>query len=224
MCFRGKITAKPCTWEPHLLDWKTHGSEYYECSRYKENPSIAQEANHLKARRALEKYLHYFERFENHNKSLKMEEELRAKIKKKIDEKVNRHEGTWIDWQYLHDAATLLTKCRYTLQYTYPFAYYMENGPRKELVGSPLSRTAYIARNFSSSTSRHSSRRRSRSCRGRWNVPRRRIAATSRIRCTWRSASDARSFRTSSTDCSARCWHFAFPVMLNPPVELVVIF
>ncbi|KAH7729633.1 Protein T12E12.1 [Aphelenchoides avenae] len=114
-------------------DWKTHGSEYYECSRYKENPSIAQEANHLKARRALEKYLHYFERFENHNKSLKMEEELRAKIKKKIDEKVNRHEGTWIDWQYLHDAATLLTKCRYTLQYTYPFAYYMESGPRKEL-------------------------------------------------------------------------------------------
>jgi hypothetical protein len=29
-------------------DWKTHGSEYYECSRYKENPQIAQEANHLK--------------------------------------------------------------------------------------------------------------------------------------------------------------------------------
>ena len=23
-----------------LGDWKTHGSEYYECSRYKENPNI----------------------------------------------------------------------------------------------------------------------------------------------------------------------------------------
>uniref|UniRef100_A0A914RY00 RBR-type E3 ubiquitin transferase n=1 Tax=Parascaris equorum TaxID=6256 RepID=A0A914RY00_PAREQ len=57
-------------------DWKTHGSEYYECSRYKENPSVAQEANH----------------------------------------KVNGHEGTWIDWQHLHRATTLLTKCRYTLQ------------------------------------------------------------------------------------------------------------
>lgn len=114
-------------------DWKTHGSEYYECSRYKENPQIAQEANHLKARRALERYLHYYERFENHHKSLKMEEELRSRIKAKIDEKVRSHEGTWIDWQYLHDAATLLTKCRYTLQYTYPFAYYMEVSPRKEL-------------------------------------------------------------------------------------------
>uniref|UniRef100_A0A914EBJ1 RBR-type E3 ubiquitin transferase n=1 Tax=Acrobeloides nanus TaxID=290746 RepID=A0A914EBJ1_9BILA len=114
-------------------DWKTHGSEYYECSRYKENPSVAQEANNVKARRALEKYLHYFERFENHAKSLKMEEELRRKIKQKIDYKVSHHQGTWIDWQYLHDAASLLTKCRYTLQYTYPFAYYMETDARKEL-------------------------------------------------------------------------------------------
>ncbi|CAJ0931469.1 unnamed protein product, partial [Mesorhabditis belari] len=114
-------------------DWKSHGSEYYVCSRYKENPSVAAEANHVKARRALEKYLHYFERYENHNKSLKMEEELREKIKRKIDAKVNEHEGTWIDWQYLHTAATLLARCRYTLQYTYPFAYYLEKGPRKDL-------------------------------------------------------------------------------------------
>lgn len=42
--------------------------------------------------------------------------------------------GTWIDWQYLLDAANLLAKCRYTLKYTYPYAYYMECGPRKELV------------------------------------------------------------------------------------------
>lgn len=41
--------------------------------------------------------------------------------------------GTWIDWQYLFTAANLLAKCRYTLQYTYPFAYYMDAGPRKEL-------------------------------------------------------------------------------------------
>lgn len=39
-----------------------------------------------------------------------------------------------IDWQCLLDAARLLARCRYTLQYTYPYAYYMEAGPRKELV------------------------------------------------------------------------------------------
>ena len=26
-------------------------------------------------------------------------------------------------------------QCRYTLKYTYPYAYYMEAGPRKTLVG-----------------------------------------------------------------------------------------
>lgn len=29
-----------------LGDWKSHGSEYYECSRYKENPNIANESVH----------------------------------------------------------------------------------------------------------------------------------------------------------------------------------
>ena len=61
-----------------LGNWRTHGSEYYECSRsgfriqetfvtlpmfrYKENPNIANESAHAQAREALKKYLHYFER------------------------------------------------------------------------------------------------------------------------------------------------------------------
>lgn len=116
-----------------LGDWRTHGSEYYECSRYKENPNIANESAHAQAREALKKYLFYFERWENHAKSLRLEEQTLEKIKNRINEKVMSNQGTWIDWQYLLDGADLLAKCRYTLQYTYPYAYYMEIGPRKEL-------------------------------------------------------------------------------------------
>jgi len=116
-----------------LGDWRTHGSEYYECSRYKENPNIAHESAHAQAREALKKYLHYFERWENHSKSMKLEAVTLEKIKNRITEKVMSGCGTWIDWQYLLDAAQLLAKCRYTLQYTYPYAYYMEPSPRKEL-------------------------------------------------------------------------------------------
>lgn len=116
-----------------LGDWKSHGSEYYECSRYKENPNIAHESVHAQAREALKKYLHYYERWENHSKSLKLEEQTLQKIKARINKKVMDSSGTWIDWQYLLDATSLLAKCRYTLQYTYPYAYYMEPGPRKEL-------------------------------------------------------------------------------------------
>lgn len=116
-----------------LGDWKMHGSQYYECSRYKENPNIGNESAHAQAREALKKYLFYFERWENHARSLRLEEVTRRKIQDRINQKVMAKQGTWIDWQYLLDAATLLAKCRYTLQYTYPYAYYLEAGPRKEL-------------------------------------------------------------------------------------------
>ena len=43
-------------------DWKAHGSEYYECSRYKENPNVVNEGAQAQAREALKKYLFYFER------------------------------------------------------------------------------------------------------------------------------------------------------------------
>ncbi|XP_046983563.1 potential E3 ubiquitin-protein ligase ariadne-2 isoform X1 [Schistocerca americana] len=116
-----------------LGDWKSHGSDYYECSRYKENPDAAQESALTRAREALKKYLHYYERWENHSKSLKLEEQTLRNIRRRIDDKIMKAAGTWIDWQYLLDAAALLAKCRYTLQYTYPYAYYMEAGPRKAL-------------------------------------------------------------------------------------------
>ncbi|XP_070164364.1 potential E3 ubiquitin-protein ligase ariadne-2 isoform X2 [Polyergus mexicanus] len=116
-----------------LGDWKAHGSEYYECSRYKENPNIAHESVHAQAREALKKYLHYYERWENHSKSLKLEEQTLEGIKMRINNKVMNASGTWIDWQHLFEAASLLARCRYTLQYTYPYAYYMEPSPRKEL-------------------------------------------------------------------------------------------
>lgn len=51
----------------------------------------------------------------------------------RINNKVMNASGTWIDWQHLFEAASLLARCRYTLQYTYPYAYYMESSPRKEL-------------------------------------------------------------------------------------------
>ncbi|XP_069669657.1 potential E3 ubiquitin-protein ligase ariadne-2-like isoform X1 [Periplaneta americana] len=114
-----------------LGDWELHGTHYYECSRYKDG--LDSHSVQARAREALTKYLHYYERWDNHSKSLKLEEMSLQKMKVRINTKVMNANGTWIDWQFLYDAAILLAKCRYTLQYTYPYAYYMEPGPRKEL-------------------------------------------------------------------------------------------
>ncbi|XP_064401078.1 E3 ubiquitin-protein ligase ARIH2-like [Halichondria panicea] len=109
-----------------LGEWRSH-TGYFECNKYK-----AEKDTTNRARQALEKYLFYYQRWANHTESLRLEEETKRKIVDRIEEKVSSGCGTWIDWQYLIDAAELLRKCRYTLKYTYPFAYY-EEGERKPL-------------------------------------------------------------------------------------------
>ena len=48
--------------------------------------------------------------YENHAKSLKLEEQTIQKITTRIQDMVMTQAGTWIDWQYLLDAAALLKK------------------------------------------------------------------------------------------------------------------
>ena len=147
-----------------LGDCKT--SHLMRCSRYEENPNVANESSQVRAKEAWKKYFHYFERvqyihwyvyrfiatfhnfvfkWENHAKSLRLEEQTLQRIRERIQRKVKTGtDGTWIDWQCVLDAAALLARCRYTLQYTYPFAYYMDAGPRKELVRNNSLNTFYF--------------------------------------------------------------------------------
>ena len=110
-----------------LNDWKTHGASY-DCNRYKANPTQDQ------AREALNRYTHYYHRWINHANSLKFEKEFKEKCDLKIKDKImNGTCGTLVDWEFLIEAADILTKARYTLQYTYPYAYYLENNEIKLL-------------------------------------------------------------------------------------------
>ena len=109
--------------------WDNH-ENYYECSKYKENEDEAKKNEG--ARVSLEKYLFYFSRWQNHTESQNLEAETRAKITSRIEHKVGENEGTWIDWECLLKACDLLEECRHTLKYTYPYAYYLEAGGKKE--------------------------------------------------------------------------------------------
>ena len=111
-----------------LGEWTDYG---HSCSNYKGDPDTEKQKEN--AREALERYLFYYERWQNQSKSLELEEKTLEKIKTKINEKVLSGTATWIDLQYLITAANLLAKCRYSLMYTYPYAYYLQQGPRKSL-------------------------------------------------------------------------------------------
>lgn len=52
----------------------------------------------------------FYDQWENHNKSLQLEAQTYHRIQEKIQERVMNNLGTWIDWQYLHNAAKLLAK------------------------------------------------------------------------------------------------------------------
>ena len=76
----------------------------------------------------LEKYLHYFERYEGHEKSQAFEGELRASTKAKIEAKLGEDGGqTYSEVVYLAEACEQLILCRRALKNTYAYAYFLED-------------------------------------------------------------------------------------------------
>ena len=71
------------------------------------------------------RYLHYYTRFTNHHNSLKFEIEAKGKMEQKIKEMEALGDNTWMDCQYLNEANEALYNCRYTLKFTYVFAFYL---------------------------------------------------------------------------------------------------
>ncbi len=71
----------------------------------------------------MSRYLHYYDRFRNHEHSLDLESKLFTKIHRKFIQ--NEQQLSMNDIQVIEKAFDVLLKCRQTLTYTYPFAYYL---------------------------------------------------------------------------------------------------
>jgi len=119
--------------------WTDHSSDtggYYKCNKYKpeelEQKTGAQTRE--SARAALEKYMHYYTRYANHDKSQKFEKQLREKCEQKMKEltQINKY-SSWVDVEYIQKAVQILIECRGSLKYTYVYGYYLEEGREKQL-------------------------------------------------------------------------------------------
>lgn len=120
-------------------DWKQHGSNtggFYKCNRYKaeELKEKLGEGAKESARAALEKYMHYYKRYANHDRSQKFEKQLREKAEEKMKElqQINKY-SSWLDVEYIQRGVDQLIECRRSLKYTYVYGYYLKDGPEKEL-------------------------------------------------------------------------------------------
>uniref|UniRef100_A0AC34GXJ2 RBR-type E3 ubiquitin transferase n=1 Tax=Panagrolaimus sp. ES5 TaxID=591445 RepID=A0AC34GXJ2_9BILA len=109
-----------------LGPWKPHGSGWYSCNRYEDKEAKEARSAQEVSRAALQRYLHYYNRFVNHQNSLKFENKLQDQIKIKMQQ-MQAHGFTWVETQFLANAVAVLNKCRRTLMYTYAFAYYLKS-------------------------------------------------------------------------------------------------
>lgn len=137
------MTCRSCKHEFCWLckgDWKLHGTAtggYYRCNRYDENLSKGgslseeeQRAEH--AKNELQKYLHYYQRFDNHTKARKFAMRSLDKTMSRMKSLQDLKGGCFNDVSFLEEAVQTVIVCRQLLKWTYAMGYYMEPNTKEK--------------------------------------------------------------------------------------------
>ncbi|KAF4621447.1 hypothetical protein D9613_000058 [Agrocybe pediades] len=130
------MTCKKCKHEfcwVCMGPWSEHGTAWYSCNRYDEKTGVEARDAQSRSRASLERYLHYYNRWANHEQSAKLSLDLYAKTEKKMEEMQITSDLTWIEVQFMKKAVEEVDKCRMTLKWTYAMAYYLAKGNEKDL-------------------------------------------------------------------------------------------
>lgn len=77
--------------------------------------------------------IQYYNRYANHEQSIKLEKELLTRIERKMEQMQLSSELSWIEVQFLSKAVDTLTKVRTTLKWTYAMAFYLAKNNRTEM-------------------------------------------------------------------------------------------
>lgn len=113
--------------------WSEHGTSWYNCNRFEEKSGIDSRDNQAKSRASLERYLHYYNRYANHEQSAKLDKDLYLKTEKKMVSLQLSSGLSWIEVQFLDTASQALQQCRQTLKWTYAFAFYLARNNQTEI-------------------------------------------------------------------------------------------
>ncbi|TDZ21650.1 E3 ubiquitin-protein ligase dbl4 [Colletotrichum orbiculare MAFF 240422] len=113
--------------------WSEHGTSWYNCNRFEEKSGLEARDAQAKSRISLERYLHYYNRYANHEQSAKLDKDIYHKTEKKMVQLQNASGMSWIEVQYLNQASQTLQTCRQTLKWTYAFAFYLSRNNLTEI-------------------------------------------------------------------------------------------
>jgi ariadne-1 len=113
--------------------WSEHGTSWYNCNRFEEKSGSDARDAQAKSRQSLERYLHYYNRYANHEHSAKLDKDIYVKTEKKMMQLQKQASMSWIEVQFLEKASQALQKCRQTLKWTYAFAFYLDRNNLTEI-------------------------------------------------------------------------------------------
>ena len=113
--------------------WSEHGTSWYNCNRFEEKSGSEGRDAQARSRQSLERYLHYYNRYANHEQSAKLDKDLYLKTEKKMMNLQTASRISWIEVQFLDTTSQALQQCRQTLKWTYAFAYYLQRNNLTEI-------------------------------------------------------------------------------------------
>lgn len=115
-------------------DWNDHGANtggYYKCNKYDSGGGAGgpeDQSDAAKAKRELDRYLHYYKRYHAHAEAQKFaKKQLKETEARMVLLQESSDDAKWSDVEFLKTANEQLVECRRVLKYTYVFAYYMNS-------------------------------------------------------------------------------------------------
>jgi hypothetical protein len=105
---------------PRALRWRKRMLERSETSKLTTNVPLL-------------RLLQYYNRFSNHEQSIKLEADLYARTEKKMEELQEQSNLSWIEVQFLAKAVETLGKVRTVLKWTYAMAFYLEKNNQTQM-------------------------------------------------------------------------------------------
>ena len=135
------MTCQRCKYEFCWIcmgDWNDHGANtggYYKCNKFDTSTSTTVADDDMsdiaKAKRELDRYLHYYKRFHAHAEAQKFAtKQLKETEARMVLLQEANDDAKWSDVEFLKTANEQLVECRRILKYTYVFAYCWSGGPQ----------------------------------------------------------------------------------------------
>ncbi|XP_028841127.1 ankyrin repeat and IBR domain-containing protein 1 [Denticeps clupeoides] len=131
-----------------LEEWKKHSSStggYYRCTRYEVIQQVEEQSKEMtveaekkhKSFQELDRFMHYYTRFKNHEHSYQLEQRLLKTAKEKMEQlsrALSGREAGPPDTTFIEDAVHELLKTRRILKCSYPYGFFLEpKSTKKEI-------------------------------------------------------------------------------------------